>query len=153
MISYGYQFLEMIIVIDRNIKIHEKSILIWYSRTIINKLSDKNKINFRKSEVNSKKWMSTQLHLKFNLIYIYLYSKRWRTPRVHYQYRFCKRRDWDQKFKFNNKPRFRLKRNSVVIKAHLPTFCMYWNNVSIFNKHQNTYSRKFLEACHTKVTP
>ena len=30
---------------------------------------------------------------------------------------------------------------------------MNWNNVSILNKHQNTYSRKFLEACHTQVTP
>ena len=27
---------------------------------------------------------------------------------------------------------------------------MNWNNVSILNKHQNTYSRKFLEACHTQ---
>ena len=29
---------------------------------------------------------------------------------------------------------------------------MHWNNASILNKHQNTYSRKFLEACRTQVT-
>ena len=28
-----------------------------------------------------------------------------------------------------------------------------WNNVSILNKHQNTYSGNFLEACHAQVTP
>ena len=27
-----------------------------------------------------------------------------------------------------------------------------WKNVLILNKHQNTYSEKFLEACHTQVT-
>ena len=31
---------------------------------------------------------------------------------------FFQRHDWDKKCKFNNKPSFRLKRNSVVIKAH-----------------------------------
>ena len=29
---------------------------------------------------------------------------------------------------------------------------MNWNHVSVLNRHQNTYSRKFLEACHTQVT-
>ena len=43
----------MINVIDRNIKVQEKYILIWYTRTIFNNLSKKNKINFRKLEVNS----------------------------------------------------------------------------------------------------
>ena len=42
--------------------------LIWYSRTVFNNLSDNNKINFRKLDVNSKKLISTELHLKFNLI-------------------------------------------------------------------------------------
>ena len=40
-------------VIDRNIKIKEKYILIWYSGSIFNNLSDNNKINFKKLEVNS----------------------------------------------------------------------------------------------------
>ena len=57
----------MINVIDRNIKMQEKYILIWSSRTVFNNLSVNNKINFRKLEVNSKKLISTELHLKFNL--------------------------------------------------------------------------------------
>ena len=44
----------MINVIDRNIKMQEIYILIWYSRTVFHKLFDNNKINFRKSEVNKK---------------------------------------------------------------------------------------------------
>ena len=63
----------MINVIDRNIKMQEKYILILYSRTVFNGLSDNNKINFRKLEVNSKKLISTELHLQFNLIYIIIY--------------------------------------------------------------------------------
>ena len=59
----------MINVIDRIIKMQEKYILIWYSRNIFNNLSDNNNINinFRKLEVNSKKIISTELHLKFNI--------------------------------------------------------------------------------------
>ena len=63
----------MINVIDRNIKMHEKYILISYSRTIFNNLSDNNKINFEKFEVNSKKFISTRLHHEFNqIILIYI---------------------------------------------------------------------------------
>ena len=39
----------------------EKYILIWYSRTVFNNLSDNNKNNFRKLEVNSEKLISTDL--------------------------------------------------------------------------------------------
>ena len=55
----------MINVTNRNIIMQEKYILIWCSLTVFNNLSD-NKINLKKSDVNSKKLMSTELHLKFN---------------------------------------------------------------------------------------
>ena len=60
----------MINVIDRNNKIQENYYLIWYSRTIFNNLSDNNKINFKKLEVNSEKLMATKLHLEFKQIII-----------------------------------------------------------------------------------
>ena len=56
--------MNMINVIDREIKMQAKYIFIWYSRTIFNNLYDNNKINLRKLEVNSKKLMSTKLHLE-----------------------------------------------------------------------------------------
>ena len=80
--------MKLINVIGWNIKILEKYILIPYSRTIFNKLYYNNKINFKKLKVNSKKLISTELHLKSNLtclkenllptymnihIYIYIY--------------------------------------------------------------------------------
>ena len=42
--------------------------------------------------------------------------------------------------------------------SNLQTFAkehhhMNWNNISILNKHQNSYSWKFLQACHAQVTP
>ena len=64
----------MVIVIDRNINMQEKYILIWYSRTIFNNLSDNYKNNFRKLEVNSIKLISTKLHLEFNLIYYTIFQ-------------------------------------------------------------------------------
>ena len=60
----------MINVIDRNNKIQENYNLIWYSRTIFNNLSDNNKINFKKLEVNSEKLIAPKLHLEFNQIII-----------------------------------------------------------------------------------
>ena len=59
----------MINVIDQNIKMNKKYILISYSRTVFNNLSD-NKINIRKLKVNPQKLISTELRLKCNLIYI-----------------------------------------------------------------------------------
>ena len=69
--------MNMINVIDREIKMQAKYIFIWYSRTIFNNLYD-NKINLRKLEVNSKKLMSTKLHLEsqwivYKNIYIYIF--------------------------------------------------------------------------------
>ena len=60
----------MIKVINQKIKLQEKYILIWYSRTIFINFSDNDKINFRKLEVNSKKLISAKLHLEFNILYI-----------------------------------------------------------------------------------
>ena len=51
----------------------ENFILIWYSRTIFNNLSDNNKIYFRKLEVNYEKITYSKLHIEFNLPYIYYY--------------------------------------------------------------------------------
>ena len=67
-------FLKMINVIDRNIKLQKKKFFVWFSRTVFNNLSDNNKINFRKLEVNSKKLTCTELHLKFKLIFIYTHT-------------------------------------------------------------------------------
>ena len=44
---------------------------------------------------------------------------------------------------------------SSLIYQHIAreTHNMDWNNVSVWNQHHNTYSRKIQEACHTLATP
>ena len=54
---------------------------------------------------------------KFTDIYIIISVKGEGLPGIIINIGFFQRHDWDKKCKFNNKPSFRLKRNSVVLCA------------------------------------